>query len=77
MLGRMCSAVLGREHVYVDGGPGWGHDQGMQAFMQAQGAALPHIPDLVLQGFDGPGTFTLVEVKTFDPAGDSHLVTFV
>ena len=45
----------------------------MRAFMQAQGAALPHIPDLVLQGFDGPGTFTLVEVKTFDPAGDFHL----
>ena len=49
-------------------------DQGMQAFMQAQGAGLPHIPDIVLEGFDGPGTFILVqEVKTFDPAGDTHI----
>ena len=38
-----------------------------------RGAGLPHIPDIVLEGFDGPGTFTLVEVKTFDPAGDTHI----
>ena len=61
--------------MFVDGGPGRGQDQGMQAFMQAQGAGLPHIPDIVLEGFDGPGTFTLVEVKTFDPAGDTHLAS--
>ena len=75
VLGRICSAVLGRDQVFVDGGPGRGQDQGMQAFMQAQGASLPHIPDIVLEGFDGPHTFTLVEVKTFDPAGDTHLAS--
>ena len=57
-LSFLCSAILGRERVRVDGGPG--HDQGMQAFMQAEGASLPHIPDLVLEGFDGPGSFTLL-----------------
>ena len=70
-LGRLCSAALGSDRVRWDGGPG--RDHGMQAFMQAEGAALPHIPDLVLEGFDGPGTFTLVEVKTFDPAGPTHI----
>ena len=48
-------------------------DTGMDAFMQTVGAGLPHRPDLVLEGFDGPRTFTLVEVKTFDPAGPTHI----
>ena len=39
----------------------------------AEGAGLPHIPDLVLEGFDGPHTFTLLEVKTFDPCGATHI----
>ena len=58
VLGRMCSAVLGHDHVHIDGGPGRGQDQGMQAFMQAQGAGLPHIPDI--------DRSLLVEVKTFE-----------
>ena len=45
----------------------------MAAFMQAEGAGLPHIPDLVLEVFDGPHTFTLLEVKTFDPCGATHI----
>ena len=32
-----------------------------------------HTPDLALEGFDGSGTFTLVEVKTIDPAGPTHI----
>lgn len=45
----------------------------MRAFMQTAGADLAHTPDLVLHGFDGPRTHTLVEVKTFDPAGHSRI----
>jgi len=30
---------------------------------------LQHRPDIVLLGLDGPGTFTIIDVKTFDPAG--------
>ena len=31
--------------------------------------ALGHRPDLVLVDLDGPGTYTLIDVKVFDPAG--------
>jgi hypothetical protein len=71
VLGRLFSAVLGATHVITDGGPG--HDAAMRAFMQTAGADLAHTPDLVLHGFDGPRTHTLVEVKTFDPAGHSRI----
>ena len=30
-----------------------------------------HRPDIVIIGFDGPGTFTLIDVKTLDPSGTS------
>ena len=78
VLGRICSAVLGPARVRVDATRARvdgeaAQDRGMGAFMQAEGAGLPHIPDLVLEGFDGPGTFTLLEVKTFDPCGATHM----
>lgn len=42
----------------------------------ADGAPLlHHRPDIVLRGFDGPGTFTLIDVKTFDPAGPTAVGT--
>ena len=56
----LCTAaVLGSDRVYVDVGPG--HDDAIRTIMQTAGAALPHSPDVVLVGFDGPGTYTLVE----------------
>jgi hypothetical protein len=55
----------------VDGGPG--RDAELRAFMQSAGVRLPHSPDLVLVDFDGRGTFTLIEVKTFDVAGASRI----
>ena len=45
----------------------------MRAFMETAGADLAHTPDIVLEGFDGPRTFTLIEVKTIDVAGASHV----
>ena len=72
-LGAIFSAALGSLRVYVDGGPG--RDAALRAFMQSAGVRLPHSPDLVLVDFDGPRTFTLIEVKTFDVAGTTRLAT--
>ena len=33
------------------------------------------VPDIVLENFDGPRSFTLIDVKTFDPAGPTHINT--
>ena len=37
--------------------------------MAGPGAGLKHRPDIVLRGFDGPQSFTLLDIKTFDAAG--------
>jgi len=34
---------------------------------------LPHRPDIVIEGFDGPGTYLIIEVRTFDAASPSAL----
>ena len=44
--------------------------------MQGPGAGLRKVPDIVfIEDFDGPRSFTLIDVKTFDPAGPSHINT--
>ena len=49
------------------------NDRDMRSFMETAGADLAHTPDLVLIGFDGPRSFLLIELKTFDPAGHSRM----
>ena len=41
--------------------------------MAGPGAGLAHRPDIVLRGFDGPQSFTLIDIKTFDVAGATHV----
>ena len=41
--------------------------------MRGVGAGLAHTPDIVVRGLDGPGTYRLIEVKTFDPTGPSYI----
>ena len=48
-----------------------GDRSALDQWMQQYGTALLHRPDVVLVGFDGPGTFTLIDVKTFDPSASS------
>ena len=43
--------------------------------MLGAGAGLSHQPDLVLVGFDGPGSHLLVDLKTLDTAGATHVAT--
>ena len=55
--------------------PGEGPQGGgpMAAFMARAGASLPKQPDLVLEDFDGPGTYLVVDVKTLDVAGATRI----
>ena len=48
---------------------------GLDEWMQGPGAGLRKVPDIVLENFDGPTSFTLIDVKTFDPAGPSNITT--
>ena len=41
--------------------------------MATAGAGLLHRPDLVIRDLDGPRSYTLIDVKVFDPAGDTHV----
>ena len=41
--------------------------------MAGPGAGLRHRPDAVITGLDGPSSFTLIDVKTFDVCAQSHI----
>ena len=49
-----------------------GSHRQMTTFRAAEGLALLKSPDLAHVGFDGPGSFTLVDVKVVDPAAPSY-----
>ena len=49
-----------------------GSHRQMTTFRAAEGLALLKAPDLALVGFDGPGSFTLIDVKVVDPAAPSY-----
>ena len=49
-----------------------GSHRQMTTFRAAEGLALLKSPDLALVGFDGPGSFTLIDVKVVDPAAPSY-----
>ena len=54
---------------------GQGGQAALMAWMQGPGAGLPKPPDIVLAGFDGPRSYTLIDVKTLDAAGPTHIAT--
>ena len=70
----LCDASFGAANVIAERGGAQG-DAAMQAFMLGAGAGLSHQPDLVLVGFDGPGSHLLVDLKTLDTAGATHVAT--
>lgn len=71
-LAAIFTAALGSAAVTVDRR---GDDRAMREFMQGPGASLQHTPDLVVLGLEAPNVYTLIEVKTFDPCGASHVAT--
>ena len=65
-------AIHGAHRVIAERGGHGGHTS-LHAWMQGPGAGLRHIPDIVLENFDGPNSFLLIDVKTLDVAGPTHL----
>ena len=67
-------AILGAHRVTAERGGQGGH-AALDAWMQGPGASLPKPPDIVLHDFDGPLSHTLIDVKTFDVSGATHVAT--
>ena len=45
----------------------------MTSFRQREGAFLLKTPDLVLQDFHAPRTFTIIDIKIVDPSAASYV----
>ena len=71
-LAVFAAGAMGAHRVIAEHGLGAGGVQALNQWM-VRFASLRHRPDLVLTDLDGPGTFTLVDVKTLDAAGATHI----
>lgn len=67
-------AVHGAHRVIAERG-GLGGHRSLDQWMQGPGAGLRKVPDIVLENFDGERCFTVIDVKTLDPAGPTHINT--
>ena len=67
-------AILGSSRVIGERGRPGGH-AALDAWMQGVGAELRKPPDIVLTDFDGPHSHTLIDIKTLDAAGATHIAT--
>ena len=68
-LAWLLTAVLG-ERMVIRETPVCGGR--MRAFMQ-RFPGLGHQPDIVLEGFDGRDSYTILEIKTCELAGDTYI----
>ena len=65
-------AILGSSRVTAERG-GLGGQRAVDQWMQGAGAAVDHAPDIILRDFDKAGTYLLIDIKTLDAAGPSHI----
>ena len=65
---------MGPSRVLAERGLGLGGVRAIQEWLETH-PSLRHRPDLILTDLDGPGTFTLVDVKTLDAAGASRITS--
>jgi hypothetical protein len=68
-LAWLLTAVLGERMVIRETPDGGGR---MGSFMR-RFPGLGHQPGIVLEGFDGRDSYTILEVKTCEPAGDAYI----
>ena len=68
-LAWLLTAVLVERMVIRETPDGGGR---MGSFMR-RFPGLGHQPDIVLEGFDGRDSYTILEVKTCEPAGDAYI----
>jgi len=72
MLGIICQAALGASRIITSSGPRLSETDLAQ---HAHARMLRRIPDLAIRDFRYPGSWTYVEVRTFDPCGATHIAT--
>ena len=65
-------AIHGSHRVIAERGGHGGH-RSLDAWMQGPGAGLSKVPDIVLENFDGAQSFLLIDGKTLDAAGTTHI----
>ena len=65
-------AILGSSRVTAERG-GLGGQRAVDQWMQGAGAGVDHAPDIILRDFDKAGTYVLIDIKTLDAAGPSHV----
>ena len=73
-LATFAASVMGPSRVLAERGLGLGGVRAIQEWLETH-PSLRHRPDLILTDLDGPGTFTLVDVKTLDAAGASRITS--
>ena len=66
----ILDAAFGRHRVIAERDDG---RRALQQWYETTGAGLRHRPDIVLVDFDGPQSFVIIDVKTCDPAGATHV----
>ena len=65
-------AIFGSSRVTAERG-GLRGQRAVDQWMQGAGAGVNHAPDIILRDYDKAGTFVLIDIKTLDAAGPSHL----
>ena len=68
----ILDAVFGTDRVTAERGGPRGREA-MDAWMVAH--PIAHRPDAVVRDFDGAGTWLLIDIKTLDAAGTTHITT--
>ena len=71
-LTAVLDAVFGPARVLAERASGRGP---IDAFMAGPGASLLHRPDIVVLGMHGRGTYTIIDVKSFDATGPTHVTS--
>ena len=61
---------LGASRVTAERG-GHGGQRAVDQWMQSH--PISHAPDIIIRDYDGPNSFVLIDIKTFDAAGPAHI----
>jgi len=70
VLTRLFDSVFGPARVLAERD---GTRRQLTQWMGVHGVGVQHRPDIVISGLHGPGSFTLIDVKTLDVCGPMHI----
>ena len=73
ILGSLCVHALGPSRAHYERSGRGGHQQIRETVLARLPPGLGHRPDIILLDFDGPGTVTLIDVKTTDVTAASRI----